>query len=55
MIDIAFHVDSLVGDCEHCAKTLEEKPGLAGAASIIDLYKAIARLARIVKAAETQR
>jgi len=39
---------SFKSDCQQCAKSLEEKPGLAGAASIIDLYRALDRLASII-------
>lgn len=39
----------IVSDCEQAASFYEEKPGLAGALTDVDLYRAIARLARIVE------
>jgi hypothetical protein len=43
-------LEALIGDCEKCAEVYDEKPGLAGPQAISDLYRAIARLAAIVKA-----
>lgn len=47
-------LDELIEDCLQCAETYAQSPGLVSHATIIDLYQAIARLARIVKAVEAQ-
>lgn len=44
------HLELLAHDCEKCAQQYTEKPGLVQPATIVDLYQAIARLARILKA-----
>jgi len=49
MFDLKFHIDSLVEDCEACAKQYSEQPGLVQPATAVDLYKTIARLARIIR------
>ena len=43
-------LESLIEDCETCARAYEEKPGLVQPSTIVDLYRGIARLAAIVKA-----
>lgn len=55
MSELEKQIDALIVDCETCARTYREKPGLAGTETMIDLYFAIIRLARIVKAYETLR
>lgn len=42
--------ETVAADCENCATEYERQPGLTGALTMIDLYRAIARLARIVEA-----
>lgn len=48
-------IENLIKDAEICAQFLEEKPGLCGHQQVIDLYRAIARLAHIVRHAESLR
>lgn len=55
MSELERQIESLMADAEKCAKTYEEKPGMAGPEAIIDLYRAIARLAIIVKHADALR
>lgn len=40
---------TVAADCDKAAAFYEEKPGMAGAQTDIDLYRAIARLARIIE------
>lgn len=54
MIDTGFHIDSLIEDCEHAANKLAARPGTATTGNIAELYLAIARLSRIVRAAEAR-
>lgn len=39
----------VVSDCERCADEYARQPGMAGSLTMIDLYRAVARLARIVE------
>lgn len=42
-------IEALIADCEKAAAFYDEKPGLAGPQAITDLYRAIARLATLLK------
>jgi hypothetical protein len=42
-------INSLAADCERCAAHYAEKPGTVSHLTTIDLYGAIARLARIIE------
>lgn len=44
------HAEEVANDCAKCADEYEQRPGMAGSLTMIDLYRAIARLARIVEA-----
>lgn len=52
MSELEKQCDNLMNDCHRCADFLEGKPGLNGPQQVIDLYRAIARLAMIVKQAK---
>lgn len=52
MSELEKQAESLIHDCEVCASTYEQMPGRVGPAAIIDLYRGIARLAKIVKLAD---
>lgn len=47
--DKVIEIDQLIADCEKAAAFYEQSPGLVQPATIIDLYRAIARLAALVK------
>lgn len=43
-------IDELINACRNAADIYEEKPGLVGPHAVVDLYRAIATLAEIIKA-----
>lgn len=45
---------AIVDECHKCADHYEERPGTAGALTDVDLYRTIARLARIVERQQNQ-
>jgi hypothetical protein len=42
-------INGLAADCEKCADHYEEKPGTVSHLTTCDLYRTIARLARIIE------
>lgn len=40
---------SIAGECEKCAEHYEQKPGTVSHLTTCDLYRAIARLAKVVE------
>ena len=40
--------NQLAADCEKCAERYEDRPGTINGLTTVDLYRAIARLARII-------
>lgn len=47
--DVPAMIDNLIADCEKCAATYEQSPGLVQPATIVDIYRTIARLATLLK------
>ena len=52
MTDMREQIETLIADAEKAAAFYDAKPGLAGPQAISDLYRAVARLARLVKLKE---
>ena len=42
-------IETLIADCEKAATFYEQSPGLVQPATIVDLYRSIARLAALLK------
>jgi hypothetical protein len=50
----AERAEAVAKDCLECAAQYAERPGMAGALTMIDLYRTIARLARIIERQQNQ-